>query len=466
MMLFEALTGTVALTCAAAAQVEPCSGWSIKPYASPPMLVYVDMTYDSARGSLVLFGADAFSPPLTLEWQGDVWAIRAVSGPTARRGHALAYDAARGETILFGGAQVAAPNTVFGDTWSWNGAEWLLLSESGPTPRQEHAMAYDAKREVVVLFGGRPAGTSPFGDTWAWDGASWKQVATSGPSPRRFSTMTFDARRGVVVLFGGVGSTTYRGDTWEWDGVAWTQRADTGPSPRAGHGMSFDVEHGVTVLFGGDAGSQYKSDTWVWDGAVWSEVGLPGPEPRAYTGMAFDAARGVTATAAGKAWQFTYVKDMWTFRPGPGLSNQIASQPIFVNTATKLSIAPISPEPLTFQWRRDGAPLVNGGNVQGADTGTLVLDPVLCEDAGVYDVLLTNACGQNASDPATLTTKLRGDLTMDGLVDQADLGVFLTSYGSCQGQAGWLPAADFDGDGCVDQNDLGVLLAEYGSACP
>jgi hypothetical protein len=39
-------------------------------------------------------------------------------------------------------------------------------------------MAYDAKREVVVLFGGHDFGvhedgTNVFGDTWEWNGENW-----------------------------------------------------------------------------------------------------------------------------------------------------------------------------------------------------------------------------------------------------------------------------------------------------
>jgi len=39
-----------------------------------------------------------------------------------------------------------------------------------------HALAYDSRRERVVLYGGSN-GTQTFGDTWEWDGANWRQVA-------------------------------------------------------------------------------------------------------------------------------------------------------------------------------------------------------------------------------------------------------------------------------------------------
>jgi hypothetical protein len=39
-----------------------------------------------------------------------------------------------------------------------------------------HALAYDSRRERVILFGGSD-GTQTFGDTWEWDGTTWRKVA-------------------------------------------------------------------------------------------------------------------------------------------------------------------------------------------------------------------------------------------------------------------------------------------------
>jgi hypothetical protein len=55
-----------------------------------------------------------------------------------------------------------------------------------------------------------------------------------------------------------------------------------------------------------------------------------------------------------------------------------------------------------------------------------------------------------------------GDLDGDGDVDLADLAALLASYGECEGDPGFNPAADLDGSGCVDLADLAMLLAHYG----
>jgi len=108
---------------------------------------------------------------------------------------------------------------------------WEQVATSGPGSRFGHAMAYDSRRAVTVLFGDASSSSA---DTWEWDGGDWRQVALTGPTYRSEHAMAFDSARGVVVLFGGRDNER-RGDTWEWDGFSWSQVATTGPPPREGH---------------------------------------------------------------------------------------------------------------------------------------------------------------------------------------------------------------------------------------
>lgn len=58
--------------------------------------------------------------------------------------------------------------------------------------------------------------------------------------------------------------------------------------------------------------------------------------------------------------------------------------------------------PLTYQWRKSGDNLSNGGDVSGATSPTLILDRVSATDAASYDVVVAGA-GTVASDPAALS---------------------------------------------------------------
>ena len=54
------------------------------------------------------------------------------------------------------------------------------------------------------------------------DGTTWRRLATTGPSPRALTQMAFDRRRGVMVLFGGrIRYPLDSDETWEWNGTTW-----------------------------------------------------------------------------------------------------------------------------------------------------------------------------------------------------------------------------------------------------
>src|ERR1700722_14048942 len=105
---------------------------------------------------------------------------------------------------------------------------WVQVRySSAPSARENSAVAYDGATHSIVLFGGD--GSSIYGDTWTWDGAWHPRFPANSPSPRQGPAIAFDEAGGNVVLFGGsptapVGIGTAFGDTWTWDGVNWTQQ--------------------------------------------------------------------------------------------------------------------------------------------------------------------------------------------------------------------------------------------------
>jgi hypothetical protein len=60
-------------------------------------------------------------------------------------------------------------------------------------------------------------------------------------------------------------------------------------------------------------------------------------------------------------------------------------------------------EPLHLQWRKDGVPLQDGGNIVGALTSTLSVSNVFAADAGAYSLVASNGEGSVTSLVATLT---------------------------------------------------------------
>jgi hypothetical protein len=61
--------------------------------------------------------------------------------------------------------------------------------------------------------------------------------------------------------------------------------------------------------------------------------------------------------------------------------------------------------PVTYQWRKGGVPLSDGGTISGVHTATLTIDPVSFSDAGSYDVLVTDSCASTSSNSAALSVE-------------------------------------------------------------
>ena len=57
----------------------------------------------------------------------------------------------------------------------------------------------------------------------------------------------------------------------------------------------------------------------------------------------------------------------------------------------------------TYQWRKDGTPLTNGGSISGATTATLTITGLVVGDAGSYDVDVTGCAITTTSSATALT---------------------------------------------------------------
>ena len=271
--------------------------WEAKTSSSAPSDRWNSaMAFDAARGRSVLFGGDPLQSPTaqdTWEWDGTRWTERRpANSPPALGGHAMAFDALRQRVVLFGGT-LGPQNFHSDDTWEWDGSDWTLRATAQrPTPRTEHAMAFDRARGVVVLFGGFD-GLRYYDDTWEWNGQDWRRVPTSTvPRERAGHAMAYDAAAGHVVLFGGARVPDLLNDTWTYDGVDWTPLTPgTQPTPRSQHTMVHDALRHRIVVAGGE-GVASITDAWEWDGADWQQRSPANPPGARFAhAAAYDNAR-------------------------------------------------------------------------------------------------------------------------------------------------------------------------------
>jgi len=317
----------------------------------------------------------------------DSWIMRTTNGPGQRSGFVMAYDYKQGVIILHGGFGPAtnADSRTFGvpplgpmspdlnDTWAWNGSSWKLLSNKSPglvshalafckkteqniisggwtgSTRvnetliltgetwikaetgiayyrdgfQNHAMAYDEKRQTIVLFGGMtikfPAGQIALGDTWEWDGQSWSRIFVKGPEPRWGHKMVYDQSNGNILLFGGNDGKKYFDDTWIWNGntAEWSKvTPGTIPGARCFHSLTCDTVRGRILMFGGLSASETPlRDLWEWNGTEWTLLMAEAPpKPRYNSGFVYDPRRNKSLLFGGfdgkeffrDSWEFTY----------------------------------------------------------------------------------------------------------------------------------------------------------------
>jgi hypothetical protein len=105
-----------------------------------------------------------------------------------------------------------------------------------------------------------------------------------------------------------------------------------------------------------------------------------------------------------------------TAAPGVSISSCVGGSISFSATATGPG--------LTYQWRKGNVNLVNGGNISGATSATLTINPVTLEDASPdYNVVVTGACSPYAisksislvvSTPAVIVTQPVNQVACEG----------------------------------------------------
>ncbi len=254
---------------------------------------------DLVRRSVVVFGGNGGTRDAPLA-TADTWAFDGVRWtqlvlavrPSPRFDHAMAYDDARREIILFGGGSGAT--SVLADTWIWNGVAWSQANPTrSPPARAAHAMAYDVTRRRVVLFGGRST-SGLLADTWEWDGVNWtERVSVAAPSPRVSPSLGYDRDRRAMILFGGgdvfAGALVGSDETWQLEDSGWRRHHPViAPAARGRASITWQPSRGRLLVVGGEAAAVIISsfdtavfgDAWEWDGTVWRQVPLASIQPR------------------------------------------------------------------------------------------------------------------------------------------------------------------------------------------
>lgn len=288
------LTGVVLL--AASVAIAGVEWQQISPTQTPPNSP-IAITRDSCRDVGVLWTSNCGPNPMAGTWEFnnmDMWQqVMPVGRPDACEPGYVAFDPCRCMTVQWGGVGS-------GDCppYEYDGMSWTPGSCAGvPQNRDAHRMVGVPNRCTIFMFGGRrfAGGGVQVNDAYEFDGSSWTlHFPAVRPPARQDHAMAYDPTRDVVVVFGGWDGSTRLGDTWEFDfaTLTWSQVSLTPPNaPSARHfsTMAFFPEENAIFLFGGNDGA-VRNDTWMYDGTTWTQLSLPSSPPTASGFMAYDSA--------------------------------------------------------------------------------------------------------------------------------------------------------------------------------
>lgn len=198
---------------------------------SPSARYGAAVTYDSLTSSVVLFGGRYSASSGTGTNYNDVWMWSGTgwsqcttttlcpgTPPSARLGAGAVRD--NNQLVVFGGGTDWDMTSTYGDMYALGLGGWSSLAVSRPPARGFMGFAWDAHAGNGVLFGGFTSQNVVIGDTWTWGSGAWTQLSpTASPTARGAPAMAYDAQRQVTVLFGGSNGDmffpTYYADTWE-----------------------------------------------------------------------------------------------------------------------------------------------------------------------------------------------------------------------------------------------------------
>ncbi|MHA2247889.1 MAG: Kelch repeat-containing protein [Candidatus Hodarchaeales archaeon] len=248
------------------------------------------------------------SNSVMLGFEESSWTNKTTSGdPYPRSYHEMTYDS-ESDVIIMTHGQFTWPGSLPEETWAYsaNLNNWTNMKPvTKPRGVAGHAIAYDSKNDVVIMFGGGYDVARSTFETWAYDYNSntWFNKTPSLSPPARIGhEMVYDVQSEMFILVGGkqnlLGSGLFYNDVWSYnyETNTWTNVTPAiNPKARWFFSMVYDVHADRTLLFGGytvfDLYSPilrqgFEEDTWAFDleSKNWVELNPSNnPGPRGYT---------------------------------------------------------------------------------------------------------------------------------------------------------------------------------------
>ncbi|MPM30376.1 hypothetical protein SDC9_76924 [bioreactor metagenome] len=157
---------------------------------------------------------------------------------------------------------------------------------------------------------------------------------------------------------------------------------------------------GTNVTFTAAAsGTATLTYQWKKDGSV-----IAGATNASYTISSITAgnAGSYTCVVTNSCGSATTTAAVLTVTPATAITTHPVSLNAYDSDDVTLTVVAVG-SGLSYQWRKDGINLSDGGNISGSTTATLQITNVSPSDYGTYTCVVTGSCGSATSNGAVLT---------------------------------------------------------------
>jgi hypothetical protein len=253
--------------------------------------------------------------------------------------------------------------------------------------------------KTTVTFNATVTGTATLYYQWFKDGNLLPNGGTvSGATTRSLqiaNLTTNDAGSYSVTVTNGAGSATSRSATLT---VLVPPTIITQP---AGQSIIENSAVTFTVEVNGTAPLRYQ---WRKNGG--NIAGATGPSFTSASVKTSDAAN-YSVVVANSLGSVTSANARLTVNLAPVFTSQAASRTATNGTTTVFSATVKGTAPFSYQWFKDGNPLVDGGNIFGSVSNVLTVANLTANDSGAYYLTVNDAVGSVTSSNAVLTVVTR-----------------------------------------------------------
>ncbi len=239
------------------------------------------------------------------------------------------------------------------------------------------------------------------GSSYAWTVPSGANITSGASGPNNHE---------IVVAFGTAGGTVTVAETSAAGcvGSPVSQSVTVNPLP------STSAISGSTSVSQNQAGVHYSvaltsgsSYAWTVPSGASITSGASGPDNNEIVVTFGSSSGNITVQETSTAGCVGAVRSLAIGVEGPPtITGQPADQTVCSGSIAVFGVSASGAGTVGYQWRRDGTNLVNGGNISGANTATLTIDPVGAADAVLlangYDCDVTNEYGSTVTSPKVI----------------------------------------------------------------